>query len=72
MLSIDQETGEPTKLDDEIKQCKFTSLAWTHDNAGFFYHRYPPPASKADGTEVDSNVDKEMWYVFVFGGWGED
>ena len=61
LLSIDQATGVPTKLDDVIEKCKFSSLAWLKDGSGFFYHTYPVKSTKADGTEVDSNVDKEMW-----------
>ncbi|MCA9931497.1 MAG: S9 family peptidase, partial [Anaerolineales bacterium] len=38
---LDLETGQ--KLDDVIQWCKFTPTAWTHDNAGFFYARYPAP-----------------------------
>jgi len=64
VMSIDQETGAPTKLADELKHVKFSSLAWTHDHAGFFYHRYPAPEAREDlGTEVDSNVNKQTWCV---------
>lgn len=62
-MSVDQATGEPTKLADELKHVKFSSLAWTHDHKGFFYHRYPAPEAKDLGTEVDSNQNKEMWCV---------
>lgn len=62
VLAVDQASGAPSPLADKLEHVKFTSLAWTHDGKGFFYHRYPPPAKGADlGTEVDSNVDKEMW-----------
>ena len=62
VLRVDQDDGTPHELADKLEHAKFTSLAWTHDGKGFFYHRYPPPAHAADlGTEVDSNVDKEMW-----------
>ena len=29
-------TGED--LADTLEYCKFTSMAWTHDNKGFFYN----------------------------------
>jgi prolyl oligopeptidase len=67
VLRVDQADGTPSPLADKLDHAKFTSLAWTHDGKGFFYHRYPPPAKAADlGTEVDSNVDKEMWCVLRF------
>ena len=36
-------TGE--ELPDRIAWSKFSSAAWTHDDAGFFYGRYPEPAA---------------------------
>ena len=38
-------TGED--LPDQISWSKFSSVAWTHDDAGFFYGRYPEPAADA-------------------------
>ncbi len=31
--------------DETIKWCKFPSVAWKHDNEGFFYDRFPEPNS---------------------------
>ncbi len=28
-----------------LKWCKFSSIAWKHDNSGFFYNRFPDPAT---------------------------
>ncbi|HEX8025603.1 MAG TPA: prolyl oligopeptidase family serine peptidase, partial [Candidatus Limnocylindrales bacterium] len=39
----DVETGED--LPDRIEWSKFTSAAWTHDEAGFFYARFPEPSA---------------------------
>jgi prolyl oligopeptidase len=47
-----------TKQDrtDHLKWIKFSSAAWTHDGAGFFYSRYPEPAAGADPLlEVNHN-----------------
>ncbi len=43
---LDVENG--TKFDETIKYCKFTSVAWTDDNAGFYYARYPSPEEMPD------------------------
>lgn len=32
-------------LEDVLNWCRFTNLAWTPDNAGFFYTRFPDPAT---------------------------
>jgi len=35
------DTGED--FEEILKHCKFTSIAWKHDNSGFFYNRFPDP-----------------------------
>jgi prolyl oligopeptidase len=51
-------TGE--ELPDRVAWCKFTSAAWTHDDAGFFYGRYPAPP--ADAAYDAPNRDMELRY----------
>jgi prolyl oligopeptidase len=51
-------TGED--LPDRIAWSKFASAAWTHDDAGFFYGRYPQPPA---GAAYDApNLDMELRY----------
>jgi prolyl oligopeptidase len=51
-------TGED--LPDRVPWSKFSSAAWTHDDAGFFYGRYPEPPA---GAAYDApNTDMELRY----------
>ncbi len=47
-------------LPDRIGWSKFASAAWTHDDAGFFYGRYPEPP--ADAAYDAPNLDMELRY----------
>lgn len=53
-------------LEDVLEWVKFTSLAWLHDDSGFFYMRYPKPSSleatAQGGSEVDSNVNQKVYF----------
>ena len=51
-------TGE--ELPDRVAWSKFSSAAWTHDDAGFFYGRYPEPM--ADAAYDAPNRDMELRY----------
>jgi prolyl oligopeptidase len=51
-------TGED--LPDRITWSKFSSAAWTHDDAGFFYGRYPEPP--ADAAYDAPNRNHELRY----------
>ncbi|MGH7521021.1 MAG: prolyl oligopeptidase family serine peptidase [Gemmatimonadales bacterium] len=46
---------------DHLKWIKFSSAAWTHDGAGFFYSRYPEPAAGADPL-LDVNRNQKVYY----------
>ncbi|XP_014662098.1 PREDICTED: prolyl endopeptidase-like [Priapulus caudatus] len=50
------------ELPDTLHYVKFSSMAWTHDNKGLFYNRYPKLDNKGDGTETDSNVNQQLYY----------
>ena len=54
----DVETGED--YDEVIQWCKFTSLAWKHDNSGFYYNRFPEPGTVAK--EDENNYNRVYWH----------
>jgi len=47
-------------LDDKIEWVKFSSVAWTGDNEGFFYSRYDKPSSEGEFTGV--NYFQKLYY----------
>lgn len=49
-----------TDYDDVIRWCKFTPIAWTHDNAGFYYRRFPEPGTVSP--EDQTNFNKVYWH----------
>ncbi|XP_065166170.1 prolyl endopeptidase-like isoform X2 [Atheta coriaria] len=54
------DTGEDYK--EVLKKVKFSSMAWMHDNVGFFYGAYINKEGKADGSETDSNEFHKLYY----------
>jgi prolyl oligopeptidase len=56
---------DKTLLEDMLKWVKFSSIAWTHDNKGFFYQRYPEPDTKSAGTETNQVLNQKMYYHVV-------
>ena len=63
-------TATAEDLPEEIRWSKFTSAAWTDDNAGFFYGRYPEPP--ADGAYDAPNRDMELRYHWLGTDPGDD
>src|SRR6266550_3183363 len=49
----DVDTGRD--LADTVKWVKFSGIAWTHDNKGFFYSRYDEPTSGNKMTNANKN-----------------
>jgi prolyl oligopeptidase len=39
-------------LPDVLKWCRFSEVAWTRDNAGFYYNRYPTPGTVPPSDET--------------------
>lgn len=46
--------------DEVIKWCKFTSIAWTPDKAGFYYNRFPEPGTVS--SEDENNFSRVYWH----------
>jgi len=46
------ETNTGTVLPDTMERTRAASIAWTHDNLGFYYTRYPRKGDVPDGEEV--------------------
>jgi prolyl oligopeptidase len=48
-------------LPDLIRWCKFSSIAWRHDNTGFWYARFPEPGTVAP--EDQSYYHRVYWHA---------
>ncbi len=46
---------------DHLRWIKFSSAAWTHDGAGFFYSRYPEPPAGGDAL-LAVNRNQKVYY----------
>lgn len=49
-----------TNYAESLKWCKFTSIAWKHDNSGFFYNRFPEPGTVP--AEDENNFSRVYWH----------
>nr|ACI03586.2 prolyl-endylpeptidase [Eurygaster integriceps] len=54
------DTGED--YPEELKFVKFGHAAWTHDNLGVFYTRFPEVEGKSDGSETSQNRNQKIYY----------
>ena len=48
------------RLPDELRFVKFSSIAWTHDNKGFFYQVRFPPLGLAHASETRAEVPRSL------------
>ena len=55
---LNLETG--ALYDEVLNWCKFSSIAWKHDNSGFFYDRQPEPGTVP--TEDENNYSRIYWH----------
>ncbi|KAJ3095664.1 hypothetical protein HDU96_001096 [Phlyctochytrium bullatum] len=71
-IKVKRATGEDSG--DVIEWAKFTDISWSHDEAGFFYSRYPTPniSKDAAGTETSSSKNMMLMYHKVASPQAED
>lgn len=50
-----------TDYPEVIRWCKFSSIAWRHDNSGFYYNRLPEPGTVPE--EDSSNYSSVYWHT---------
>ncbi|KAG9313061.1 prolyl oligopeptidase [Chiua virens] len=59
---------DESRLADEVRFVKFSSITWTHDSKGFFYQRFPSRESHGlatedkAGTETTGDKDAMLYY----------
>jgi len=58
-------------LPDELKWVKFSSIAWRHDGAGFYYSRYPAPTADSDPL-LEVNKHHKLYYHRIGSSQAED
>ncbi|GJP29477.1 hypothetical protein CLOM_g16746 [Closterium sp. NIES-68] len=54
--------GAREKEPDELRNVKYTSIAWTHDGKGFFYHRYDGVDTEGAAAGTVRVVNQRVYY----------
>lgn len=65
---IDVETG--AQMGEELRWVKFSDIAWSKDNKGFFYSRFPAPDKASEFQSI--NTHQSVWYHQVGAPQSED
>ncbi|MBD3223308.1 MAG: prolyl oligopeptidase family serine peptidase [Caldithrix sp.] len=55
-----REVNTGKDYEEAIKWCKFTNVAWKHDNSGFYYNRFPKPGTVPK--EDENNYNKVYYH----------
>lgn len=50
------------RMADVLENVKFSTVSWTHDDAGFFYQQFPAVATEDRGTDTDESKDARLFY----------
>lgn len=55
-----------SKYPETLRWVKFSGIEWTHDDAGFFYSRFPKPTTLGEeqsaGSETEQNLNHSVYY----------
>lgn len=54
------------QLDDAVRWLKFSGIAWTNDNKGFYYSRFPTPPSDQE-SQINQKVENQKLYYHRLG-----
>jgi prolyl oligopeptidase len=55
-----REVDTDRDLPDTLRFCRFTHIGWKHDASGFFYSRFPDPATVPE--EDRNNFNRVFWH----------
>jgi prolyl oligopeptidase len=55
-----REIDKGKDFEEVLEWCKFSSIAWKHDNAGFYYNRFPADGEVPD--EDRNNYSRVYWH----------
>jgi prolyl oligopeptidase len=66
LQTVDPAHPMASKVSEKIEWVKFSGIQWTLDDAGFFYSRFPKPATleegQSAGSETEANLNHAVYY----------